>query len=63
MCMITLYRGSVEEKNKLAEKITRYSLDIPAGRLTVHPMLKEPQEFEINRGISWDESNDAMVIE
>jgi len=63
MCMITLYRGSVEEENKLAENISRYSLDLAAGKLTVYPMLKDPLEFEIAKGISWDESNDSMVIE
>lgn len=63
MCMVTLYRGSVEEENKLAEKVTRYSLDLASGKLTVHPMLEEPKEFEIRKGVKWDESNDAMVIE
>ncbi len=63
MCMITLYKGSVEEENKLAENISRYSFDLTKGKLTVYPMLKEPQEFDISRGLSWDESNDSMIIE
>ncbi len=63
MCMVTLYRGSVKEENKLAEKVTRYSLNISNKKLTVHPMLKEPQVFEIEKNISWDEANDSMIIE
>lgn len=63
MCMITLYKGSVEEANKLADNITKYSLDLEAGKLTVYPMLKEPQEYAIGKGLSWDESNDSMIIE
>lgn len=63
MCMITLYSGSVKEENKLAEKVTRYSLDISNKKLTVFPMLKEPQVFEVDKSISWDESDDSMVIE
>lgn len=63
MCMITLYRGSVQEENKIAEKVASYKLDIASGKLIVYPMLQEPQEFTINKGISWDESNDSMIIE
>ncbi len=63
MCMITLYRGSVEEENKLAENISRYSFDLTRGKLTVYPMLKESQEYDISKGLSWDESNDSMIIE
>ncbi len=63
MCTITLYRGSIEEENKLAESVSRYTLDLTAGKLTVYPMLEKPQEFKITKGISWDESNDTMIIE
>ncbi|MFO7952292.1 MAG: hypothetical protein R6U91_05755 [Bacillota bacterium] len=63
MCMITLYKGSMEEKNKLEENISRYSLDVENKKLKVYPMLKEPIEFDISKGVSWDESNDSMVIE
>ena len=62
MCMITLYKGSVAEENKLAENISRYSLDVANNKLTVYPMLKDPLEFDISKGVSWDESNDSMVI-
>jgi hypothetical protein len=63
MCMITVYKGSVSEENKLAESVSRYSLDLAAAKLTVYPMLKEPQEFKINNSVSWDESNDSMIID
>jgi len=63
MCMITLYRGSVKEENKLAESVAKYSIDLDARKLTVYPMLKEPQEFEIKKNIAWDETNDSMIIE
>lgn len=63
MCMVTVYKNSLNEENKVAEKVTRYSLDLLSKKLTVYPMLEQPMEFEITRGVSWDESNDSMVIE
>ena len=63
MCMISLYKGSAEEENKIADNITKYTLDLEAKILKVYPMLKEPQEFSIDKGLSWDESNDSMIIE
>ncbi len=63
MCMITLYKGSMEEENKIADNITRYTLDLEAKKLKIYPMLKEPQEFSIDKGLSWDESSDSMIIE
>ncbi len=63
MCMITLYKGSMDEENKIADNITRYTLDLEAKKLKVYPMLKEPQEFSIDKGLSWDESSDSMIIE
>ena len=63
MCILTLYKGSIKEENKLVGDIAKYTLDLATGKLTVYPMLKEPQEFKITRGVSWDESNDSMVIE
>ncbi|NLL20198.1 MAG: DUF538 domain-containing protein [Firmicutes bacterium] len=63
MCMITVYKGSIKEENKMAENITKYKLDLDTGKLTVYQMLKEPQEFQITKSVSWDESNDSMIIE
>ena len=63
MCMITLYKDSVKEENKIADEITKFKLDLASGKLTVFPMLKQMQEFKIARAITWDESNDSMVIE
>ncbi|MGI6307537.1 MAG: hypothetical protein ACOX1X_02825 [Dethiobacteria bacterium] len=63
MCMITVYKGSIKEENKMAENVSKYSLDLDTGKLTIYPMLKEPQEFKITKGVSWDESNDSMIIE
>ncbi len=62
MCMITLYRESVKEENKIADNISSYAFDLATGKLTVYPMLKEAMEFKITKGISWDESNDSMII-
>jgi hypothetical protein len=62
MCMITVYKGSIKE-DKMAENVSKYSLDLDTGKLTIYPMLKEPQEFKITKGVSWDESNDSMIIE
>ncbi len=63
MCMITLYKGSVEEENKILDNITKYTLDLEEKKLKVYPMLKKPQEFVIDKGLSWDESIDSMIIE
>ncbi len=63
MCMITLYKETVSDKNKLADKISRYKLDLADGTLTIYPLLQDPQEFKISRSISWDESNDSMIID
>lgn len=63
MCMITLYKGSVEEKNKIMGDIEKYTLDLASGELTVYPMLKEAQVLKITRSVSWDESNDSMIID
>ncbi len=63
MCMITLYKGSIDDENKLADGIASYKLDLASGKLTVYPTLEEPQEFVLAKGISWDESNDSMIIE
>jgi len=63
MCMITLYKGNMEDENKIADNITKYSLDLDAKKIKVYPMLKEPQEFTIEKGLTWDESNDSMIIE
>lgn len=63
MCMITVYKGSIKEENKIAENISRYSLDLDTGKLIVYQMLKEPQEFKVAKGVRWDESNDSMIIE
>jgi len=63
MCMITLYKGTLDEENKIADNITRYTLDLEAKKLKVYPMLKEPQEFSIDKGLSWDESSDSMIME
>jgi len=63
MCMITLYKGSVKEENKIAGDIEKYTLDLASGELTVYPMLKEAQVVKINSRISWDESNDSMIID
>lgn len=63
MCMVTVYKNSLNEENKVAEKVTRYALDLLSKKLTVYPMLEEPREFDITRGVSWDESNDSMIIE
>lgn len=63
MCMITLYKETVSDKNKLADKISRYKLDLADRTLTIYPLLQEPKEFKINRSISWDESNDSMIID
>lgn len=63
MCMITVYKGSIGEENKIASDVTRYTLDLAAGKLTLYPMLKQPQELKVSKGINWDESNDTMVID
>jgi hypothetical protein len=63
MCMITVFKGSIKEENKMAENVSKYSLDLDSKKLIVYPMLKEPQEFKITKYISWDESNDTMIIE
>lgn len=63
MCMITLYKGSIKEENKIADNISRYTLDLASGKLTVYPMLKEPQDFKITKGVSWAEDNDSMIVE
>jgi hypothetical protein len=63
MCMITVYKGSIKEENKIAGDIERYTFDLASGKLTVYPMLKEPQEFNITKGLSWDESNDSVIFE
>lgn len=63
MCMITLYKGNAKEENKIAENITKYTLDLEGKKIKVYPMLKEPQEFTIEKGLRWDESNDSMIIE
>ncbi|OPL11563.1 MAG: hypothetical protein AVO34_08420 [Firmicutes bacterium ML8_F2] len=63
MCMITVYKGEMSEENKLVDNVSRYTLDLAEGRLTVFPMLREPQEFKINKNVSWDESNDSMIID
>ncbi len=63
MCMVTVYKGSIKEENKMAENVSKYSLDLDTGKLTIYPMLKEPQEFKVTKGVSWDESNDSMIIE
>ena len=63
MCMITVYKGSVKEENKMAENVEKYSLDLGSGKMTIYPMLKDPQELTITKGVSWDESNDTMVID
>ncbi|HHT45840.1 MAG TPA: hypothetical protein GX004_00920 [Firmicutes bacterium] len=47
----------------MAENVSKYSLDLDSKKLIVYPMLKEPQEFKITKYISWDESNDTMIIE
>lgn len=62
MCMITIYKDSIKDENKLAENVSRYSLDLDTGKLIAYQMLKEPQEFEITKGVSWEESSDTMVI-
>ncbi len=61
--MITVYKGSIEENNKVAEEVTRYTLDLAAGKLTLYPLLKQPQELKVTKGVSWDESNDTMIID
>jgi hypothetical protein len=61
--MITVYKGEMSEENKLVDNVSRYTLDLAEGRLTVFPMLREPQEFKINKNVSWDESNDSMIID
>jgi hypothetical protein len=61
--MVTVYKGSIKEENKMAENVSKYSLDLDTGKLTIYPMLKEPQEFKVTKGVSWDESNDSMIIE
>ncbi len=63
MCMIAVYKGSVKEENKIVDQVSRYTLDLASGKLTVYPMLQEPQELTITKGVSWDESNDSMIIE
>lgn len=63
MCMVTLYRGSVKEENKVMGDIEKYTLDLASGELTVYPMLKEAQMFKIASRISWDASRDSMIID
>ena len=63
MCMITVYKGSIKDENKMAENVAKYSLDLGSGKLILYPLLSDPQEFEISKGVSWDESNDTMVFE
>lgn len=63
MCKISVYKGSVSEENKLIDDVARYSLDLESGKLTVYPLLENPREFQVSKGISWDESNDSMIIE
>jgi len=61
--MVTLYKGSVKEENKVMGDIEKYTLDLASGELTVYPMLKEAQVFKITSHISWDESSDSMIID
>ncbi len=63
MCMITVYKDSVKEENKMIDNVSKYTLDLGSGKLIVYPMLKEPQEFIIKKGVTWDESNDSMIIQ
>lgn len=63
MCMITVYKGSIKDENKMAENVEKYSLDLSSGKLILYPMMSDPQEFEITKSVSWDESNDTMVFE
>jgi hypothetical protein len=61
--MITIYKDSIKDENKLADNVSKYSLDLDTGKLIAYQMLKEPQEFKITKGVTWDESNDTMIIE
>lgn len=63
MCMITVYKGSIKDENKMAENVEKYSLDLSSGKLVLYPMMSDPQEFEIKKSVSWDESNDTMIFE
>jgi len=60
--MITVYKGSINEENKIASEVSRYTLDLDSKKITIYPMLKEPQELDVPKGVSWDESNDTMII-
>ena len=62
MCMITVYKGSISEENKIASEVSKYELDLDSKKLTIYPMLKAPQVLDVSKGVSWDESNDSMII-
>ncbi|MGI5823081.1 MAG: hypothetical protein ACOX6Z_03980 [Dethiobacteria bacterium] len=63
MCMITVYKGSIKDENKIAENVDKYSLDLKSGKLTLYSIMDDPREFEITKSVSWDERNDTMIFE
>ena len=62
MCMITIYRGTTEEKNKLAEEVSSYEMLFNEARIRAWSLMGEEKEFAIEHIVKWNSTDDTLVI-
>ncbi len=60
--MITIYRGTPEEKNKLAEEVSSYEIIFNEARICAWSLMGEEKEFAIENTVKWNSTDDTLVI-
>jgi len=62
MCVVTIYKGEIDEANKLMEEVLRFELDLEQRKL-VASGFRGTREFEVARSILWSEETDTLIID
>ena len=61
VCLVTIYKGEIDEANKLMAEVLRFELDLKQGKLTAEG-FEGKNEFEVPSSIVWSEDTDTVVI-
>lgn len=61
MCLVTIYKGEIQDSNKLMAEVLRFELDLKEAKLTAEG-FEGRKEFAVPSGIVWSEDTDTLVI-
>jgi len=61
MCLVTIYKGEIDEASKLMEEVLRFEVHLDRRKLVAAGFQGE-SEFDVAESVVWSEESDTLVI-